>query len=311
MIKELNPTDGTTATAPKEMGQLLSDIFQAKVLPADELAEVVLRGEESIPLLMKALESALDSEPTDAQDVSYGLLLLAQLRHRPAFPLFLRLARHPRVDAWIGDMVTESLGRCLAACWNGELQPLVDLANDEGLDEFVRSQGPEAIACLSLAGELPRDRALGILNGLLRASVHGDGPVMPIHWLDAIATLYPDSEGEYLIREAFAKDLIPAFEFSLAEFEELMEDGLERTWEASRNSPHHTLVIDAVKDSCWWSVWENTRSSASVESIEPLEYRPIEPMKYRQVEQLRSDKVGRNDPCPCHSGKKFKKCCGA
>ncbi len=23
-----------------------------------------------------------------------------------------------------------------------------------------------------------------------------------------------------------------------------------------------------------------------------------------------SDKVGRNDPCPCGSGKKFKKCCG-
>ena len=24
---------------------------------------------------------------------------------------------------------------------------------------------------------------------------------------------------------------------------------------------------------------------------------------------VRSDKVGRNDPCPCGSGKKFKKCC--
>jgi preprotein translocase subunit SecA len=23
-----------------------------------------------------------------------------------------------------------------------------------------------------------------------------------------------------------------------------------------------------------------------------------------------STKVGRNDPCPCGSGKKFKKCCG-
>ncbi|WHZ06031.1 SEC-C metal-binding domain-containing protein [Neobacillus sp. YX16] len=22
------------------------------------------------------------------------------------------------------------------------------------------------------------------------------------------------------------------------------------------------------------------------------------------------DKVGRNDPCPCGSGKKYKKCCG-
>ena len=24
-----------------------------------------------------------------------------------------------------------------------------------------------------------------------------------------------------------------------------------------------------------------------------------------------SEKVGRNDPCPCGSGKKYKKCCGA
>ena len=29
------------------------------------------------------------------------------------------------------------------------------------------------------------------------------------------------------------------------------------------------------------------------------------------VEPIKSDKdVGRNDPCPCGSGKKYKKCCG-
>jgi uncharacterized protein YecA (UPF0149 family) len=26
---------------------------------------------------------------------------------------------------------------------------------------------------------------------------------------------------------------------------------------------------------------------------------------------VRSDKVGRNEPCPCGSGRKYKKCCGA
>jgi SWIM/SEC-C metal-binding protein len=26
---------------------------------------------------------------------------------------------------------------------------------------------------------------------------------------------------------------------------------------------------------------------------------------------VQSEKVGRNDPCPCGSGKKYKKCCGA
>jgi len=31
-----------------------------------------------------------------------------------------------------------------------------------------------------------------------------------------------------------------------------------------------------------------------------------------RVETVRvADKTGRNDPCPCGSGKKFKKCCGA
>jgi uncharacterized protein len=28
-------------------------------------------------------------------------------------------------------------------------------------------------------------------------------------------------------------------------------------------------------------------------------------------EPVRAAKVGRNDPCPCGSGSKFKKCCGA
>jgi len=26
---------------------------------------------------------------------------------------------------------------------------------------------------------------------------------------------------------------------------------------------------------------------------------------------VKKDKVGRNEPCPCGSGKKYKKCCGA
>jgi len=29
-----------------------------------------------------------------------------------------------------------------------------------------------------------------------------------------------------------------------------------------------------------------------------------------KVEQRRMKKIGRNDPCPCGSGKKYKKCCG-
>ena len=59
-----------------------------------------------------------------------------------------------------------------------------------------------------------------------------------------------------------------------------------------------------------------SRRAMSTEDIEAEEAtlakakaeRDKDPDKY----QLKSgDDVGRNDPCPCGSGKKFKKCCGA
>lgn len=33
--------------------------------------------------------------------------------------------------------------------------------------------------------------------------------------------------------------------------------------------------------------------------------------KWQKDKQAVSNKIGRNDPCPCGSGKKYKKCCGA
>ena len=34
------------------------------------------------------------------------------------------------------------------------------------------------------------------------------------------------------------------------------------------------------------------------------------PVKKAPVRKSESEKVGRNDPCPCGSGLKYKKCCG-
>ena len=45
--------------------------------------------------------------------------------------------------------------------------------------------------------------------------------------------------------------------------------------------------------------------------LEELQER-IDVMKETQVEQIfrNGHKIHRNDPCPCGSGKKYKKCCG-
>ena len=50
-----------------------------------------------------------------------------------------------------------------------------------------------------------------------------------------------------------------------------------------------------------------TQLSQAAESFQPESESEDEPnMPYKS-----SEKIGRNDPCPCGSGKKYKNCCGA
>lgn len=50
-----------------------------------------------------------------------------------------------------------------------------------------------------------------------------------------------------------------------------------------------------------------------IEAAIPHIHRYWAPKRKSAVEQVQRDapKTGRNDPCPCGSGKKYKKCCGA
>ncbi|HHW31964.1 MAG TPA: SEC-C domain-containing protein [Clostridiaceae bacterium] len=46
------------------------------------------------------------------------------------------------------------------------------------------------------------------------------------------------------------------------------------------------------------------------EGVLPQERRTEITKEYRRSKMAVSNKIGRNDPCPCGSGKKYKKCCG-
>lgn len=64
------------------------------------------------------------------------------------------------------------------------------------------------------------------------------------------------------------------------------------------------LVTDPVK---------RHKLAIEMEAAIPHIHRFWKPLRKSAVAQVKNDapKVGRNDPCPCGSGKKFKKCCGA
>ena len=48
-----------------------------------------------------------------------------------------------------------------------------------------------------------------------------------------------------------------------------------------------------------------------VDSEQDENTRDLDILQHKPVTAVSSKKANRNDPCPCQSGKKYKKCCGA
>jgi hypothetical protein len=58
---------------------------------------------------------------------------------------------------------------------------------------------------------------------------------------------------------------------------------------------------------------QKERAERQEEDLYQPDAKPLVPLGYSMAESgglQRTEKVGRNDPCPCGSGKKYKKCCG-
>jgi len=76
--------------------------------------------------------------------------------------------------------------------------------------------------------------------------------------------------------------------------------------------------IEQVEESALRSTWHETAAvHAEAASPAALADQPASPADDHRSEPARPEpirnlgqKVGRNDPCPCGSGKKYKNCCG-
>jgi preprotein translocase subunit SecA len=132
-------------------------------------------------------------------------------------------------------------------------------------------------------------------------------------WGDLVSSacdLHPDELFPRIVR-AFEQGLVDEVMVTMEDVHDAARDSREEALAKTRRSRHHTLVTDTVREMESWACfqepsaeleddWEepalNWTGSASDEDLQPI--RRTQP------------KVGRNAPCPCGSGKKFKKCCG-
>ncbi|MRH41606.1 hypothetical protein GH741_02830 [Aquibacillus halophilus] len=67
-------------------------------------------------------------------------------------------------------------------------------------------------------------------------------------------------------------------------------------------------VVDLMNNTRQWVLKGHSPNELGQKERKHLQPLPSTP--YKSDEPAKSVKVGRNDPCPCGSGKKYKKCCG-
>ena len=290
--------------------------------PIEAVEAAIERRDEMVPELLRILDDAADrpaellARPAEMAPI-YALYLLAQFREPAAYPRIVRLFRLPD-EAGVeltGEVATEALDRMLATLNFGDLQPIYDLIEDPGVNDWVRGAGLEALEEMVVLGQLSREEAVGYLGELFGGKLERDDSTV---WscLVSVATDLHATELAPQVRRAFDDGLVDRYMVTREEVEEELAEPrgvvLRRTRRRCKGP-----IDDVVKEMSWWACFHEpalwARSGADAEPPLPIQkpvretggWRPAEPVRRKEP------KVGRNEPCPCGSGKKYKRCCGS
>lgn len=279
----------------------------------------IARREEVIPELLAVLEEIAD--PAEARLLNaegdymahlYAMFLLAQFRETRAYPLVVRIALLPSdlLESLFSDFITESLPKVLASVCDGNLDGIQSIVENPDADEWVRGAALGSLLNLVVAGATTREEVLEYFASLFHGKLTDKNDVV---WSDLVcycADLYaPQLLGE--IERAYDEGLVDSGMIGLDDVKEDFAKGQEWALAQLARNSHRKLVVDTVKEMEGWASFnEKETRPAKDGSLGLPSANPWREDSFTGFKRA-APKVGRNDPCPCGSWKKFKKCCGA
>jgi hypothetical protein len=300
-----------------EIADILHEFERANGKFAQAAVEAaVARREEVAPELLRILEETVDrAAEIDAEGDYmahlYAMFLLAQFRETRAYPLVIRFAslQGDLLDSLCGDFITEDLGQVLASVCGGESAGIQSLVENEDTDEWVRGAALSSLVTLVAAGQKSRDEIVNYFTGLFRGK-------LVRQWSHVWDTLVSYSSDLY--PEEMLEDIERAYEDGLVDpgyigFDDVKRDlalGKNRILARLADNPHRRLVQDTTAEMGWWACFREEGQARAKSTSQSSAKASLNPSASASPIKRATPKTGRNEPCPCGSGKKYKKCCG-
>jgi uncharacterized protein len=265
-------------------------------LPRDAMRWTLDNWDDAASGLLEALErfaNGTDRSKKAANATFFILHLAGERRETRAFAPLCRLAREAEAaEAVLGDGVASTLKRILISTYDGNLDALKGVIEAAGTDEFVRIGALEALAYLMATERITREEAEAYLLRLSMVALLGLEP-----WSD-------------VVRQAFARGLISPMDMNDDNFREdlrriLTDPGRMADFKANNIAP----LKDAIGELSGWYGFSDPAKRDRERHAVGREGAGRTSAATPQSSAKSFKGVGRNDPCPCGSGKKFKKCC--
>jgi uncharacterized protein len=300
--------DGENTPDLRPIEDHLFAVATERKLPDFAVGMCTLRIEESAPKLRAVLVRAADGEALSDDEsllLFRGVHILGAARNRESCQPLLRLLRRPlpEVDDLLGDTITEGMAKIVTGVFDGDIDALFALMIDSSIDGFIREALFGAATFLAWERRIERDRLQRFLVRFYEERPAEAGDQAWAGWLQAIALLGL-RDLEPLVDNAWREDRIPEEWISRRQFDDDLAEAERAPDDIDRFTQVNLGYIEDVLASLDWARGTEDIFEEDDEAPPWADFAyPTEPVRnpWRHV--------GRNDPCPCGSGKKAKKCC--
>lgn len=190
----------------------------------------------------------------------YAPYLLAQFREKAAYPLIIEFFSIPgdiTLDV-TGDLVTDDLSRIIASVFDGNLEPLKQLIENQQANKYVRSAGLKTLVTLVVQEIIPREQLIQYFAELFSR----ESKTKP----DFIKTkLVINScklgavELKPQIDEAFELNLIDDLFIDQESVDDTFQKGTEAALIKLRQNRQFTLITDIITEMKSWACFRNDK----------------------------------------------------